>query len=122
MKQFSGFFILGALSTIIDLVIYSFFISISFNYIIAIVLGYSGGFLFNFYIGRKYIFKNGSKFKFSQEFIYTLLIVIMGLLLNILIVYLFNQYSDIDLIISRVVAIVLVFFWNYFARKIFIYH
>ena len=123
MKQFNKFFILGIFSTLIDIVIYTLFITWSFHYFFAIVAGYISGFLFNFFIGRKYIFLEKTKVQsFKHEFIRVLLINLFALALNILIVFmLFSQLNLLNEFNSRVVAIVIVFFWNFFARKVFVY-
>ncbi len=124
MKQFNKFFILGVFSTLIDFIIYTLFIVFGLHYFFAIVVGYGSGFVFNFFIGRKYIFLDGTKVKnFKHEFLRVLLINLFAVALNILIVYvLFSQFNLLDEFGARIVAIFFVFFWNFFARKIFVYH
>jgi len=124
MSQVAKFLLLGVLSTVIDYLIYLFLVSVSVDYVIAIVVGYSSGLLANYYIGRNYIFTSGTKFRSShREFIAVVLIAIVGMVLNIAIVKALS-YSlwNLDLMYSRIVAIGIVFFWNYFLRKIFVYH
>ncbi len=124
MKQFRRFFVLGFFSTIIDFLIYSLLIFLNFNYVVAIIFGYGSGFLFNFFIGRKHVFQNGTKANsFLKEFNFVLLINIFAVLLNIFIVYLLYSYMNVlNQIYARIVAIIVVFLWNYYARKIFVYH
>jgi putative flippase GtrA len=124
MKQIIYFFILGIFSTLIDFVIYTVLVIFNINYIIAIIIGYSCGFLFNFFIGRKHVFKNGRKVEtFMGEFSLVLVINIIAILLNILIVYvLYSLLVVCNEIDARVIAIGIVFFWNFFARKLFVYH
>lgn len=124
MRQFNRFFILGIFSTLIDFIVYIFFVLNGFNYVVSIVIGYSSGFIFNFFAGRKYIFKNGVKVdSFKSEFKRVLIINLMAVILNIFIVFMLYSYINIlDEYSSRVIAIGVVFFWNYFARKIFVYN
>lgn len=124
MKQFNKFLILGAFSTLIDFLIYFVFIKLEFHYVVAIIFGYLSGFIFNFFVGRKIIFTNGRKLKnFAQEFNAVLSINILAILLNIFIVYILVDSAHIlDELSARAVAIGVVFFWNYFARKWFVYH
>ena len=121
MKQF---LVLGVFSTLVDYLIYSILIYFGISYIFAIILGYGCGFLFNFYYARKFVFKNGSKLdRFSKEFLFTFIIAIMGILINIFVVFILSEeLFQMSLLLSRVIAIVVAFFWNYYARKIFIYH
>lgn len=117
------FLLLGALSTIIDFIIYTLLVYLDINYILSIGIAYSCGFLFNFYGGRIYVFKNGSKLKDTkQELLYVFIIALIGLFLNIFIVYILSDFILLNLIISRVIAIVVVFFWNFYARKLFVYN
>lgn len=124
MSSAVKFLFLGVFSTAIDYVIYSLLVTIDINYVVAIFFGYSAGLLANYYIARKYIFTSGTKLGSShKEFIAVVIIAIVGMLLNMIIVKILS-YSiwDVDPLHSRVVAIGLVFFWNYFIRKFFVYH
>ena len=123
MKQISGFFVLGLFSTAIDFIIYTILVYLNVNYVIAIIIGYSCGFVFNFFIGRKHIFVQGLKVdSFAKEFNLVLVINLIAVLLNIIIVYILYSYWHIlNQIADRIIAIILVFFWNYFARKFFVY-
>ncbi len=124
MKEFIKFFGVGGVSTAIDYTIYFIIISLGFDYVIGITLGYAFGFWFNFSAGRKYVFTAGSKTESSHnEFIRVFIIAFIGLLLNILIVNILSvSYLHLDLAYSRVIAIAIVFVYNYGARKLFVYH
>jgi putative flippase GtrA len=124
MNKIGKFLLLGVLSTAIDYVVYSLLIIFDINYIIAILVGYSMGLLANYYIARRYIFTEGTKLKNShREFVAVVAIAIVGMLLNMAIVkFLSYSFWHIDPLYSRIVAIGIVFFWNYFLRKIFVYH
>lgn len=124
MKQIKQFLLLGLFSTAVDFVIYSLLILLSVNYALAIIVGYSFGLLFNYSMGRKYIFTKGTKLKSTHhEFFSVVAIAIVGMLLNILIVKLLSfMLFSLNPIYSRIIAIGIVFFWNYFLRKFFVYH
>ncbi len=124
MKTVHKFLLLGLTTTAIDYAVYSIVILLGIDYVIAIILGYSLGLLANYSIGRRYIFTSGAKLKSSKhEFIAVVAIAVMGALLNIVIVKLLS-YSlfTLDPLYSRIIAIGVVFFWNYFARKLWVYH
>jgi len=124
MKQFNQFLLLGLFSTALDYIAYSLLILLSVHYIIAIIVGYSVGLLFNYYMGRKYIFTKGTKLKSTHhEFFSVVIIAFIGMLLNILIVKLLSyMLFSLNPLYSRIIAIGIVFFWNYFLRKFFVYH
>ena len=124
MKGIAGFLLLGVVSTLADYVVYSLMMYAGVFYVYAIVIGYSSGFVVNFYGGRIFIFKRGAKVRhFGAELGAVFVIAFMGLLINIGIVKLLS-YSlfNLDPYLSRLVGIGVAFFWNYAARKWFVYH
>ena len=115
------FFIVGALSTAVDYIIYALLISFGTPYYLAIVVGYMVGLLVNFSLARKKVFTKGSKFdKTYHEFLAVLAVSVMAVGLNILIVWALAKFG-IDYYTGRAVALIIVFFFNYYARKGFIY-
>jgi len=118
------FLLLGVLSTVVDYGVYILLLSVGVDYKVAIVLGYSLGLMVNFILGRKMVFTQGRKVAHLQdELLGIIAIAILGVGLNILIVYLLGfAWFDMDLSWARVCAIGVVFFWNYLMRKWFIYH
>jgi len=118
------FLLLGILSTVIDYIGYISLLSMGVDYRIAIVLGYSLGLIINFILGRTVVFTHGRKIKYlHHELLSIISIAIVGAGLNILIVYLLSfVLFTLDPSLSRVLAIGVVFFWNYMMRKWFIYH
>ena len=124
MKEFIKFFGLGGISTLVDYAIYFVMITLGLDYVIAIVFGYASGFWVNYSAGRKYVFTEGTKTQGNHsEFIRVFLIAFVGLLLNILIVNLLSvSVYHLDFEYSRALAIIIVFVYNYVARKMFVYH
>ena len=124
MKTVHKFFLLGIISTLVDYILYSIAILLDANYILAIVLGYSAGLITNYILGRKFIFTSGHKLKSSKhEFTAVFVIAVLGALFTIIIVKVLSYSSfQMDPLLSRPIAIVIVFFWNYLARKVFVYN
>jgi len=115
------FLYVGIFATLVDFSLYSVLIYLDIcTYTVATVLGYSTGFVASFFLTRKYAFSEIKVAKFHHEFLAVLGITFMGLLLNLFIVYLMVELALNDYI-ARAVAIGLVFFFNYFARKRFVY-
>ncbi len=124
MKTVHKFFLLGIVSTLVDYMLYSSAILLGANYILAIILGYSAGLLANYILGRKFIFTSGHKLKSSKhEFTAVFIIAVLGALFTIIIVKVLSYSSfHMDPLLSRPIAIAIVFFWNYLARKMFVYN
>jgi len=115
------FFIVGAVSTAVDYVIYSGLVYFGTPYYIAIVIGYMVGLLVNFSLARKKVFTKGSRFeKIHHEFLAVFAVSVLAVGLNIFIVWALARFG-INYYSGRAVALVVVFFFNYYARKGFIY-
>jgi putative flippase GtrA len=124
MKTVHKFLLLGVFSTAVDYILYTIAILVGINYVVAIILGYSAGLIANYIIGRSFVFTSGHKLKNSKyEFAAVVFIAILGALFTILIVKILS-YSlfHMNPLLSRPIAIVIVFFWNYFIRKVFVYN
>ena len=115
------FFIVGAISTAVDFILYSILVYMGVAYYFAIVIGYMTGLVVNFYLARSKVFTKGSRFeKIHHEFLAVFIVSVMAVGLNILIVWFLSRIG-IDYYSGRAVALVIVFFFNYYARKGFIY-
>lgn len=123
MRVMGRFFFVGGFATAIDLAVFTALISFGAHYIGAIVLGYGAGFIFHFFASRRFVFKKGAKVStVKKELFYLIFINAVGLFLNIAIVWVLSDLLLADLFISRFIAIAVVFFWGFYARKIFVYH
>ncbi len=120
MKIIGKFFIVGAISTAVDFCIYSLLVYLGVAYYIAIVIGYMSGLLVNFYLARTKVFTKSRFKKIHHEFLAVFSVSIIAVGLNIFIVWALAQFG-IDYYSGRAIALVLVFFFNYYARKGFIY-
>lgn len=122
MRAIGKFFIVGGLATAIDLAVFTTLLSLSLHYASAIVIGYGVGFLFHFFASRKFVFKKGVKVStVRKELVFLIFINIVGLGLNLGIVWVLSDLLFYSLFSSRLVAIGVAFFWGFYARKIFVY-
>ncbi|MBN2895244.1 MAG: GtrA family protein [Campylobacterales bacterium] len=124
MSQVRGFLLLGALTTLIDYALYALLILWDVDYVAAVVLGYSAGLWANYALGRRYVFRAGSKLESSRkEFVAVAVIAVGGVLINILAVKLLSHdLFTFDPLFSRIIGIGAGFVWNYGMRKRYVYH
>jgi len=93
-------------------------------YIIATTLGFFGGLLTNFLLSRAFVFasKTARAKTRSGEFLGHFAVGAIGLFLSYLIVWVGTTFVLKDhYAASRITATVIVFCWNYLARKYFVY-
>ena len=118
------FLFLGAGSTIVDYIIFSTLLTLGMYYLGAVAIGYTIGFVFNFVVGRIMVFKDGVKVdSFSHELTIVSIITLFGLGLSLFLMYMLSEVCcHIDPFFARIITIGVVFFYNYIARKFFVYH
>ena len=89
-----------------------------FNKYIANTLGFSFAVINNFIWNRVWTFENKS-LEWQPQFYKFLLIALMGLLLNNLLLYFFNEKKAIPFYWAKTLAIICVFVWNFTANLLF---
>lgn len=122
-QRVSRYMLVSGFATLLDYTIYSTLLLLGAPYWLGIITGYLASTTAHFFVTRKVVFRNGSKIRTTQRelmAIYCIATIAIGL--NIIIVDFLNQLIGIDYFTARVVAIGLVFFYNYYTRKTIIYH
>lgn len=90
---------------------------------IAVAAGFVFGLVVNFLLSRFWVFP-ASRYGRNTEFIMFAIIGVIGLLLTEAIIWAFGMVfpdNDFAVYIGKLFAIVAVFFWNFLARKKFVY-
>lgn len=142
--QIVKFAIAGAIATAVDFVIFGFFIKIftfQYGYMLASTMGFVCASLVSYVISIKWIFPNRAIKDRRLEFVIFLILGAIGLLINLALFYIFieTEYLKVitvflsegihriypldlgDLWVSKIAITVIVFFWNFFARKIILF-
>jgi putative flippase GtrA len=93
---------------------------------LATALGFLGGIMLNTYLSVKYVFvdKEGGKYKqrlVIHDYIKIIIIGITGLGLTELGMYIGVDFIGIYYLWSKIVVTAIVFLWNYWARKVFVF-
>lgn len=108
--------IIGSFSSSIDFVIYTILVQIvHFPYIIANCISVLGGITTSFLLNRNYNFRVKDKMK--RRFTIFLLIGLMGLFLSNIILYICIDIMALGNLVSKVLSIVLVVFFQFLLNK-----
>lgn len=92
------------------------------HYMAAGILSFILGFAFNFLISRLLIFSTAAEKRINiRELVSVLAISLLGLLITEGLLYVGTDMLKMDFRLSKIIASVIVLFWNYFARKIVVY-
>jgi putative flippase GtrA len=75
----------------------------------------------NYLLSISHVFESGGRYHRKHEMLLVFAVSGVGLILNQIIMWLLIEHISSPLLLSKLLAIGIVFFWNYFARKKFIF-
>lgn len=122
MIQFGRSIVVGAFSTVIDVgILYVLTEHFKLYYITSATISFTAGVASNYAISIFWVFsKNKIKNRWVDFGVYTLLSLI-GLFLNNGLLYAFTEYLGIYYLVSKLIATLIVFIWNFLSRKLILY-
>lgn len=127
VKQFISYFFVGGMAAIVEWAMFFLFSSVLFvDYLYATVLAFIFSTTANWILGRLLTFKHSSyENKRAMELILVFAVSLVGLLFNMLLMYLFvtilGMNTDMLKVLAKILATGIVFVWNFLGRKIFVY-
>jgi putative flippase GtrA len=120
--KFVKYFIVGSIAAIVNLIIFFIFAKVMrYNYFVIGALAFIVATFVNYILSIKYVFKSGIRFGKHKELFWIYVVSIIGLIENEIILYLFASLLHIEIMISQIIAVGAVFFWNYIARNSFVF-
>ena len=129
MKQFLdkymgglfGYLIVGGLATIVEWAgFWLFSEKMGIAYLLATTFAFAISTFANWLFGRLLVFRGKQQQSLLREILSVYLASIVGLLLNLLIMFLLVQLLGVEKMIAKMAATVLVFTYNYLVRKLII--
>jgi putative flippase GtrA len=91
------------------------------HYLVSSIIGFIFGLSLNYFISISWVFNKRFINKKRAEFIVFSVIGIIGLLVNSLFVWVFTEYAYSHYLMSKVFATVIVFSWNFTAKKLILF-
>lgn len=77
--------------------------------------------IYHYFLGNILVFNSGSRYGKSKEISLVFLVSVMGLVFNLLLMYIFVNLCGWQALLSKVLSSCIVVAWNYLARKKFIF-
>lgn len=114
------YFIVGCLSTFVNLLSYAFYRLFIPSYLINIILSWLTSLVFAFFMNRKYVFKSKNN-KIKQEFLSFTISRLLTLGMEILFMYLLVDLIQVNDLIAKVIVQFLVFLANYLFGKFVVF-
>lgn len=128
IKQFISYFFVGGCAAIVEWVMFFLFDTvIGIPYLIATILAFLVSTTANWLIGRATTFKENDTYKDKRgaEAVLVFGVSAMGLVFNLLLMYLFVNVMGLNTSLlktgSKIMATGIVFIWNFLVRKLVIY-
>jgi putative flippase GtrA len=120
--QFARYLGIGVIATIVDWTIFYLLIGyLGIFYLLALATSYFSSTALNFFLNRRYTFRNKYR-RVHVQLAFFVIVAVIGLGLNETIVYSLAHLipggmTDVVLMAARVIATVVVFMWNFALNK-----
>jgi putative flippase GtrA len=92
------------------------------HYLLSAAISFSVGLVTNYILSIIWVFKTRNISNRYLEFIIFGIIGIVGLGMNELIIWSFTEYLHFYYLVSKIVSTLVVYLWNFFARKYILYN
>jgi putative flippase GtrA len=117
-KQFAGYFVVALIGYGVDfgslVLLHEVF---GVHYLIAAGAGFVAGLIVNYLLSSKFVFTNSKLQSRSAEFGMFAVIGLAGLGLLTVLMWLFTDVLHGNYLVSKIIATVFVYLWNFFGRK-----
>lgn len=112
-SSFLRFAVVGVLSTVIDFAVLNILLHFHAAVLIAGALGFFAGFSNGYYFNSRYVFKSASSVRYMKYFVVSL----GGLGITEVLLDIFNVHLGLRANVAKLIAVAVVFFWNYILSK-----
>lgn len=120
-KEIVLYFAVSAIATFTEwLIFFGVEKIINLHYIFSVIIAYVSSTFVNWLMGRRFVFKNSGK-SIGVEVAEIYITAVFGLLLNLLMMYIFSDILSLGKMSGKVMATFTVFFFNFAVRKFLIY-
>lgn len=124
--QFFRYCFVGSFAAVLDTGLVVYLTSyLNVYYIISVTGGFVLGLIINYLLSSIWVFHRGlssvSKSRHLTDIILFGVIGIIGLVMTIIIVWLLYDKLNFSILISKIIAVIIVLFWNFFGRKYLIF-
>jgi putative flippase GtrA len=116
------YFFVGGASALVDFVLFAALIKVfGLAWYYAGVASFCFAIFVNYLLSIRFVFESGSRFAKEQEIALVFLVSGIGLAANQAVLYALIVLAVLNVLVSKVGATGVVFFWNFTARRTFIF-
>jgi len=116
------YFFVGGICTLLDFAMLFMLTHYGgLNYITSSIVSFMSGTVLNYYLCTFWIFKVRVIKKQTSEFMYYIIITLVGLGINTLLIWGLTEFWGLYFMKSKLLATAVTFWWNFTARKYFLH-
>lgn len=120
--KLARYFVVGGVAALVDWSLFWLFVQqLTLPYQWAAALSFVLATLVNYVLSIRYVFESGVRYRRAHEMFFVYVVSAIGLLVNLLVLQILFEGFGIHLLVAKVGATGVVFFWNYLARSRFIF-
>lgn len=116
------YFVVGGFCTLLDFtILYGLTHFLHFHYVWSSIISFMSGTILNYYLCTFWIFKIRVVENRNLELFYYFIITAVGLSINTLLIWGFTEFLSLYFMLSKALATIVTFWWNFGARKYFLH-
>lgn len=117
------YFFVGSIAAIVDISLYVVFAQLlGYNYLIVAGHTFILATLVNYILSVRHVFESGIRYQKRKEVALVFAVSAGGLIINQWALYVFVESLGANLVVAKVLATFIVFFWNYLLRAKIIFY
>jgi putative flippase GtrA len=120
--KIARYFLVGGLAALVDILLFAVLVKgFDFGWLGSAAFSFCVATLVNYVLSVRHVFESGVRFGKRHEMVLVFAVSAIGLLINQAVLGMLIEGGGIDVLLSKVAATGSVFFWNYGARRHFIF-
>jgi len=121
-KRFFRYFVVGGAAACVDIGLFMLFAKVlGLPYLRVAAATFIVATLVNYLLSVRFVFVSGRRFRRRWEITLVYAVSLVGLALNQVILSVSVEFAHLDLLHAKLTATGIVFFWNYLARRLFVF-
>ena len=122
LRQLLRYGVVGGIAFVVDYgTLYALTEEAGLHHLLSAVIAFTAGLLVNYILSILWVFRGERSWKPAAEFTAFALIGLIGAGLNELIIWLGTDVAGLHYLLSKLISTAIVFFWNFFARKLLLF-
>ena len=122
MKRIARYFAVGGVAACVDIGLFMLFAQgLGWAYLRVAAGSFVAATLVNYFLSVRFVFVSGARFRKGWEVVLVFVVSAVGLAINQMILAACVELGGFNLLLAKLTATGVVFFWNYLARRFLVF-